>query len=330
MNKLRVFQNVKNIKGTVSGSSKTGPGAVLLIFLFLPYIITLLFGNSNKEKELEIRQLLLEQLREGNYTVINETSIGRESIALEVYVADKLMRTMEEGYEAEALKAQAVLIRSNLISGDRSVTVSDEMYGKREIPEEYLVAVAQTKGIYPEYDGEPVYGAYFRVSNGRTRAAQEILSLEKYAYLTSVVCDRDFLSKDYAGTRVFEKREFDKIWEQLSDTGQEEREERKTGENDRYEEKGGIGLLRDSAGYVISLKYQDKWVLGEQFRYAFDLPSAAFQIEENENELIFTWKGTGHGFGMSQFGANEMALEGKNYMEILEYFFEGITFTKIE
>lgn len=330
MNKLRVFRNVKNIKGTVSGSPKTGPGTVLLIFLFLPYIITFLLGNSNKEGESEMRQLLSEQLREGNYTVINVTPMGRESIALEIYVADKLMRTMEEGYEEEALKAQALLIRANLISEDMSVTVSDEMYGKKAIPEEYLAAVAQTKGIYPEYDGKPVYGAYFRVSNGRTRSAQEILPSEKYPYLTGTVCERDFLSKDYAGTIVYEKKEFDKIWEQLNNTGQNLIDVIKDVENNVYEEQSGIEMIRDSAGYVLSLNYRGKWVSGEGFRNAFALPSASFQIEENEDEFIFSFKGTGHGFGMSQFGANEMALEGKNYMEILEYFFEGITFTKIE
>ena len=47
-------------------------------------------------------------------------------------------------------------------------------------------------------------------------------------------------------------------------------------------------------------------------------------------EILFLCKGTGHGMGMSLFGANEMALEGKNYIEILNYFFQGITLTKVE
>jgi stage II sporulation protein D len=34
-------------------------------------------------------------------------------------------------------------------------------------------------------------------------------------------------------------------------------------------------------------------------------------------------KGVGHGLGLSQYTANEMAKEGKNYKEILQFFFEG-------
>ena len=33
--------------------------------------------------------------------------------------------------------------------------------------------------------------------------------------------------------------------------------------------------------------------------------------------------GNGHGLGMSQWTANEMAKEGKTYEEILQFFFEG-------
>lgn len=35
--------------------------------------------------------------------------------------------------------------------------------------------------------------------------------------------------------------------------------------------------------------------------------------------------GYGHGIGMSQNGANEMAKNGKNYKEILGLFYQGVT-----
>lgn len=37
-----------------------------------------------------------------------------------------------------------------------------------------------------------------------------------------------------------------------------------------------------------------------------------------------TVKGKGHGLGLSQYGANIMAKEGKNYKEILDYYYQNI------
>lgn len=329
MNKLRIFQNIKNKERTVPGLIRVNPGTVLLIFLFLPYIITVLSGNGFKEEE-ERRETVLLQLREGDYTVINETAMGKESIPLELYVADRLFRIMKEGYQMEALKAQAVLIRGNLIAGgDKSTVVCDTGYGKKEIPEEYLMAVMQTKGIYAEYEGETIYGAYFRVSSGESREAGQMLTPERFPYLTGAVCERDFLSEEYTGSIIYGKKEFEEKWDRIEEDIPDESVIATAKENNRYEEEGNTALLRDTAGYVLFFRYADKWVRGEQLRYELSLPSCNFRLQEKKNKFTFSCKGVGHGFGMSQFGANEMALDGKTYVEILQYFFTGITFTKI-
>ena len=57
------------------------------------------------------------------------------------------------------------------------------------------------------------------------------------------------------------------------------------------------------------------------------LPSAFFEIEKKEGNFIIAGGGYGHGIGMSQNGANEMAKEGKTYEEILTFFYSG---TKVE
>lgn len=330
MYKLRIFQNIKNKERTASGPLSVNPGTVLLIFLFLPYLVTILFGNSYRKDEKENREIILEQLKDEYYMVVNETAVGRESIPLELYVADKLMRTMEEGYQMEALKAQAVLIRGNLVmDDDMNIMVSDECYGQKEIPEKYLMAAMQTKGIYAEYDGQAIYGAYFRVSNGETREADKMLSSENFPYLAGAVCDKDFLSEEYTASVTYTKKELEKRWDAESEDSPEESVIISAKEDNRYEEKEDITLLWDEAGYVLFLKYRNKWVRGEQLRYALLLPSCAFRVSVKGDEFIFSCKGRGHGLGMSQFGAEQMALEGKTYIEILQYFFKGITLTKI-
>ena len=58
------------------------------------------------------------------------------------------------------------------------------------------------------------------------------------------------------------------------------------------------------------------------------LPSAFFTIKKEKNEYIVDGGGYGHGIGMSQNGANEMAKEGKNYKQILETFYQEIEIKK--
>lgn len=93
----------------------------------------------------------------------------------------------------------------------------------------------------------------------------------------------------------------------------------------------------DSAGYVSEMRIGDTVCTGDQFRDALSLASSAFSLKDAEGRLRITTTGKGHGLGMSQWTANEMAKEGKSYEEILQYFFEGTSladggeiFTKIE
>ena len=55
------------------------------------------------------------------------------------------------------------------------------------------------------------------------------------------------------------------------------------------------------------------------------LPSAFFTINKSGDTFVIKGGGFGHGIGMSQTGANEMAKCGKNYQEILTFFYQGVT-----
>ena len=124
----------------------------------------------------------------------------------------------------------------------------------------------------------------------------------------------------------FKKSEFDRSWQQIPEAAQPAEEIPEKGQK----EAGGLEVYRDSVGYVLYLLRDGKWVTGEQFRESFHLASSSFQLSEEEGEILITVKGVGHGLGMSQFGASEMASQGQDYIEILDYFFENVTFTKFE
>lgn len=333
MKKFRVFQTV-NGKRIVSGFSFRSPGTILLFLILLPYMISLCFGNIQKETE-EVTKQVNERLTESRVYIYNETSVGTEKIPLEIYVADKLSRSMDDSYEPEALKAQAVLIRSEAyaVREDRGeemeIFLMDEGYGSRTISEKQRQAVAETGGICLTYQGEPVSGAYFAVSNGATRDAQE-LGLTEYPYLKGVLCDRDFLSPDYSSTEVFQEREFERIWEECSKAPVTEKELMENEKVRKEAEDGETVIYRDSAGYVLYAERNHEFVSGEQMRIDYNLPSADFHIEKENHKISFTVHGKGHGIGMSQFAANEMAKKGEDYTEILNYFFQEATISKFE
>ena len=59
------------------------------------------------------------------------------------------------------------------------------------------------------------------------------------------------------------------------------------------------------------------------------LKSTKFTVSINdENKICFLTKGSGHGVGMSQWGANYLAMNGGTYIEILEHYYNGIIVKK--
>ena len=87
-------------------------------------------------------------------------------------------------------------------------------------------------------------------------------------------------------------------------------------------------VSRTNADYVKCISIGGKNFEGTEIRKIFGLRSANFTISYDENNIIFTTKGYGHGAGMSQYGAEFMAKEGKSYHDILSHYYTGISFSK--
>lgn len=369
MKNFRVFKTVRE-KGIISGFSVKNLGMILFFLLGAPYLITLLFGNlQSKNQAQDMQENVMRQLMQDSYAVRNKTHLGEEVIPLELYVADKLARTADQEWELEALKAQAILIRTELhrqmqeegvsglwADGERTDTVwfsgsdlletEDENYGSRPVFEKAYQAVAETAGLCVMFQDQFVIGAYFAVSSGMTRSASW-LELSEYPYLQSVICEKDFLSEEYYDNLTFTESEFWKIWEEIPEEGNEpEREDAGEGNEPEREDAGEecmaevfkvvdtgikkITYVRDRAGYVLYLRCDKKRISGEDFRRAYHLASADFYLSREGKDLIISTKGKGHGLGMSQYQACQMAKEGESATQILEYFFADVTITKIE
>ena len=80
---------------------------------------------------------------------------------------------------------------------------------------------------------------------------------------------------------------------------------------------------RDAGGTVRSIPLGGVTLTGGQVRSLFALRSAAFTVAWDGSKFTFSVTGYGHGVGMSQYGANAMAKEGKSFREILTWYYTG-------
>ena len=70
-----------------------------------------------------------------------------------------------------------------------------------------------------------------------------------------------------------------------------------------------------------------KEVSGKDIREKLGLMSTDFTWERKGDKIVINTQGYGHGVGMSQYGANGMAEEGKKYQDIVQYYYQGVEIT---
>lgn len=276
-------------------------GSIFLILLLFPYVCVMLAGRSPSENGYEILK----------------ADAGNETMPLEAWVLEILPAQMPADYELEALKAQAVLIRSNLAFRlqeegreaeelghellDRwgilyySLPELEEIWGEALFDEYYekiCRAVQETAGRVLTYQGRYVDLPYHAVSAGKTRSGD--LLGEEYSYLKAVECPGDLEAENFLRLVRLESTDSLEI------------------------------LSRDEAEYVTEIRQGEASLAGEEFRQEHDLASSCFTLQEQDNGWVIATKGLGHGFGLSMYQAQRQAWQGNTYLEILEYFYTGM------
>lgn len=207
--------------------------------------------------------------------------------------------------DAETMKAQAVITRTNFyfqMQTKDMLTVLKESFQKhsdliwfqflKDYPK-FTDAAEATEELVLTKDGEFYQVPYHKVSAGITRSGSEILG-EEYSYLESVDSRQDKESYQYLTSVYVEKS--------------------------RLPDKLEIGE-KDSQGYVMTVFIDGEGISGEAFAKEMGLASSNFSIQEVGEKIRFLCRGEGHGFGMSQFGADFLAEEGDSYKEILSTYF---------
>ena len=183
-------------------------------------------------------------------------------------------------------------------------------------------AVSDTDGIYLAYENYPIKAAYFPVSSGHTRNAKEVWDNDSYPYLAGAECSQDISAREYQSSVSVPKEEYCKTAEKIFTDVNAKDVYNSAWDNTEF--------TCDSAGYVLRANIGSYVCDGELFRNAFGLNSSCFEAEWKSDEVIFNVKGVGHGFGMSQYGANERAVSGETFDQILKYYFFNTELAKIE
>lgn len=308
----------------------------MFVFL-LPYVCASLWGHVGEETEkLRQREGMPQAQEAAGYEILVKYDWGVWTLPLEEYLVYKLSAVMPQEYEKEALKAQAVLLRTEVVEALReedtkSLQISgggmERWYETDTGSEAYLPwrqAVEETAGLYLCCEGEPIQASYFKLSNGQTRDAAEVWDTDTRPYLTGISCVQDKAARDYSSTVKVSRTNYIRTLQA-----------RLTGNFSQQEILEGAAVFYDSAGYVTKVSFsaenkETQEIDGEEFRYLFDLPSASFEMEQEKTQVIFRVMGVGHGFGMSQYGANCMALNGETYDQILAEFFFRTELAKFE
>lgn len=161
--------------------------------------------------------------------------------------------------------------------------------------------VRDTKNQVITYDGDIILSYYFSMSNGYTEDASYVFS-ESKPYLVSV-------SSEFDKSLVNNVKKVSISLDEFKDTLLID------GEVDVN------NISRNESNRVIEVCINSKCYSGLEIRKMFNLRSTDFDIVIDK-EVNFVTRGYGHGVGLSQYGANEMAKLGYKYQDILKYYYK--------
>ena len=289
------------------------------------------------DEEAEEKQIFISVLD----IITNEVSV----VCLEEYLCGVVFSEMPPNFEIEALKAQAVAARSYCLykmifsredarEEHRGADICNDFrhckdyinyedavkkHGEEHISllwEKIYHAVYATKGEIITYRSEPAIAVFHAISGKETESAENIWG-NFVPYLVSVPSEEynnQSEVRNYITESMFSPNEFKEI---LISNGFAA--DFPADNSDASLWISNISL--NSSGRVDKINICGKTITGRKIREIFSLKSTDFTLEYKNQAFIFTVTGYGHGVGMSQYGANLMALDGKDYREIIKWYY---------
>ena len=298
-----------------------------VIIIFIPFVVVTFFKVDKKE---EIK------LNYESNTIIRVKRLSSseiEYLPFEEYIVGVLAGEMPIYFEKEALKAQAVAARSYALkkieyNKDNEYDVVDSVLNQVYLDNHYLKeawgnkyvdninklreAVNDTSLEYLDYNGEVIDALFFSTSNGYTENSSLVFNID-LPYLQSVTSMWDSsTSSSFKSTKKISSSDF------YSFLGLE-----------KFNTLNFKVLKRSSTNRILNLNINVTDFTGRELYDKLGLKSTDFSLKQDGDTIIIDTVGYGHGVGMSQYGAEGMALEGYSYKDILSHYYVGTSIKKL-
>jgi stage II sporulation protein D len=260
----------------------------------------------------------LRKKKNGLLLVVND-------LDLEEYLRGVIAAEVPPDWELEALKAQAVASRTYALYEKRTAgkrpyhilaTVTSQVYnGVNGEQVNAVRAVKETKGLILTYQGKVIPAFYHANCGGHTENASLMWGIDE-PYLKGVDCECQDILKDG-------------LWEKRVSAAHVSDALRRQGFRvDDILDMSIAGIT--PAGRVKNVTILSArgttTVPAETLRAALgntEIPSVFFELELSEGEAVFSGRGRGHGVGLCQWGAKEMAEKGHDFKSILSHYYPG-------
>ncbi len=259
----------------------------------------------------------------------NEVCVVNE-VDIEDYVKGVLFNEISHYWPIEVIKAQAIIARTYALYQhihskgrywDLSATEYDQVYRGINAERYRLnVAVDETKGLVLTCGGEVLKTFYCSCCGGRTDLPENVwgkIGGKGYRGCYSIVEDSWCKDCPYTSWRYcLSRAELVAIVKRLGY---------------RCSEVYGIEVkMRDESGRVskVVVETDRGKVLIDAHRFRMEagsnrLKSLLFEVAVSGGYICFVGSGWGHGVGLCQWGAYNMAKNGYSYDEILRFYYPG-------
>ncbi len=264
--------------------------------------------------------------------------VRRSSISGNVWVVNVLefedymkgIAEVPEGWPVEAQKAQMVAARTYALIKltapiadifDIYDDTRDQVYYGYNYEESRpgLCAAAEaTRGVIIRYNGTPISAYYFSDSGGYTENVENVWT-KTIPYLRAVpdpyakpIEWTATLTQDYLQTRFNKTLNIVSGGDVITGVAVTERFPSSRVKTVTF-------TLQSGRTVPVSSKTFDYLTNNNEIK------SMKFDVVPSGADFVFTGQGWGHGVGMAQWGAKNMALQGKSYQEILTYYYTGVT-----
>ena len=265
--------------------------------------------------------------------------IGGEerTMTLGDYLWGVVAAEMPAGFEQQALNAQAAAARTYTVyqilhhTAAHTADLCDDVgccqawISREERAEKWAgedadalsakitQAVADTDGMAVCYEGAPIQALFHAASAAFTRSAAEVFG-EELPYLQSVESPEGDEVPNYYSVVTVPSTEFVEKADRRRARVRLFRGQLRVDRPDR---------LRRGRGSSTAVQIGGQEVPTRTLRTLFSLRSSSLSVEMRDGNAVFYVTGYGHGVGMSQYGANALAKQGKSWQEILTWYYSG-------